>query len=175
MKNVIFTRDCGASLSHLLYNEDINHLYLLMDENSYRYCLGRLRLDDFPQDHCLIIPSGEAQKSLENVMHIWKLLSDTYAKRNAVLLNLGGGVVTDMGGFAASCFKRGIRSINIPTTLLSQIDASVGGKTGVDFNSFKNEIGTFYQPESVLIDNHFLETLPRRQILSLPIFRMVGE
>ena len=83
-----------------------------------------------------------------------------------VLVNVGGGVITDIGGFAASCFKRGIRCINIPTTLLAQVDASVGGKTGINFNGLKNEIGTFSIPECVIIDNAFLSSLPQRQILS---------
>ncbi len=83
-----------------------------------------------------------------------------------VLVNVGGGVITDLGGFAASCFKRGIHCVNIPTTLLAQIDASVGGKTGFDFNGLKNEIGSFAIPDWVLIDNHFLATLPERQIMS---------
>ena len=97
---------------------------------------------------------------------IWQVLSDQGARRNAVLVNVGGGVITDLGGFAASCFKRGIHCVNIPTTLLAQIDASVGGKTGFDFNGLKNEIGSFAIPDWVLIDNHFLATLPERQIMS---------
>ena len=97
---------------------------------------------------------------------IWQVLSDQEARRNAVLVNVGGGVITDLGGFAASCFKRGIHCVNIPTTLLAQIDASVGGKTGFDFNGLKNEIGSFAIPDWVLIDNHFLATLPERQIMS---------
>ena len=118
------------------------------------------------EEHIITIPEGEHHKSLESVAEIWQVLSDQGARRNAVLVNVGGGVITDLGGFAASCFKRGIHCVNIPTTLLAQIDASVGGKTGFDFNGLKNEIGSFAIPDWVLIDNHFLATLPERQIMS---------
>lgn len=114
----------------------------------------------------MILPEGETHKSLESASRIWTVLSRQGARRNSVLINIGGGLITDLGGFAASCFKRGIRCINIPTTLLSQVDASVGGKTGINFNGLKNEIGTFSIPDWVIIDNRFLTTLPERQILS---------
>ena len=121
--------------------------------------------------HCdaaidIVIKAGEQHKNLQTVQRIWKALMKHRADRNALLINLGGGVVTDLGGFAASTYKRGIRFINVPTTLLAMVDAAIGGKTGIDFGGAKNQIGTFSQAEEVLIDPVFLKTLPEREILS---------
>jgi len=114
----------------------------------------------------IVIKSGEKHKTLQTVQRIWKTLMRHHADRNALLVNLGGGVITDLGGFAASTYKRGIRFINIPTTLLGMIDAAIGGKTGIDFGGAKNQIGTFAEAEEVIIDPVFLETLPTRELLS---------
>ena len=105
-------------------------------------------------------------KNLETLAYVWKELGDKGASRHSLLINLGGGMVTDLGGFAASTFKRGIKYINIPTTLLAMVDASVGGKTGINFNGLKNEIGVFSPAESVLIDADFLKSLDLRNLLS---------
>jgi len=107
----------------------------------------------------LVLPSGEESKNLDNVARVWRFLSQSGADRKSILINVGGGMLTDLCGFAASTFKRGIRFINVPTTLLSQVDASVGGKTGINFNGLKNEVGTFCNPEAVLISAQFLRTL----------------
>lgn len=165
MDSIIFTRESGVELKRLLQDVSSSDIYLLMDSNSRVYCRERLQLD-VPARNCIVLRAGEQFKTLESVTKVWKVLSDNCARRNAVLVNLGGGAITDMGGFAASCFKRGIACVNVPTTLLSQIDASVGGKTGVNFNGLKNEIGTFSVPRHVIIDNSFLSTLSRRQVLS---------
>jgi 3-dehydroquinate synthase len=114
----------------------------------------------------IVIKSGEQQKSLKNAQRIWKTLTRYHADRSALLINLGGGVVTDLGGFAASTYKRGIPFINIPTTLLGMVDAAIGGKTGIDFNGFKNQLGTFAEPLEVMINPIFLSTLPERELLS---------
>lgn len=114
----------------------------------------------------IVIKSGEKYKTLQTVQRIWKALMRHHADRNALLINLGGGVVTDLGGFAASTYKRGIKFINIPTTLLAMVDAAIGGKTGIDFGGGKNQIGTFAKAEEVIVDPFFLETLPHREILS---------
>ena len=114
----------------------------------------------------IIIKAGEQHKNLQNVQRIWKTLMKHHADRNALIINLGGGTITDLGGFAASTYKRGIRFINIPTTLLAMVDAAIGGKTGIDFGGAKNQIGTFAEPEEVLVDPVFLKTLPRRELLS---------
>lgn len=114
----------------------------------------------------IVIKPGEKHKTLQTVQRIWKTLMRHHADRNALLVNLGGGVITDLGGFAASTYKRGIRFVNIPTTLLGMVDAAIGGKTGIDFGGAKNQIGTFAEAEEVLVDPVFLSTLPRREILS---------
>lgn len=114
----------------------------------------------------IVLRPGEQYKNLQSVQRIWKTLMKHHADRNALLINLGGGVITDLGGFAASTYKRGIRFINIPTTLLAMVDAAIGGKTGIDFGGGKNQIGTFAEAEGVIVDTVFLETLPEREICS---------
>lgn len=121
--------------------------------------------------HCdsaidIVIKAGEQHKNLQTVQRIWKTLLKHHADRNALLINLGGGTITDLGGFAASTYKRGIKFINIPTTLLAMVDASIGGKTGIDFGGAKNQIGTFAEAEAVLVKPDFLITLPPRELLS---------
>ncbi|MDE5976392.1 MAG: 3-dehydroquinate synthase, partial [Muribaculaceae bacterium] len=114
----------------------------------------------------VVIPPGEDHKSLESVSRIWMALEEANATRKSLVVNIGGGLVTDIGGFAAACFKRGIRCINIPTTLLGAVDAATGGKTGINFNGLKNEIGAFHLPADVIITARPLQTLSRREILS---------
>ena len=114
----------------------------------------------------IVIKPGEQHKNLQTVQRVWKTLMMHRADRNALLINLGGGTITDLGGFAASTYKRGIKFINVPTTLLGMIDASIGGKTGVDFGGAKNQIGTFAEAEEVIVDPDFLETLPQRELRS---------
>ncbi len=114
----------------------------------------------------IVIKSGERHKNLQSVQRIWKILMRHHADRNALLINLGGGVIADLGGFAASTYKRGIRFVNIPTTLLAMVDAAIGGKTGIDFGDAKNQIGTFAEADEVLIHKDFLVTLPQRELLS---------
>ena len=114
----------------------------------------------------IVIKAGEQHKNLQTVQQIWEILMLHHADRNTLLINLGGGVITDLGGFAASTYKRGIKFINIPTTLLAMVDAAIGGKTGVDFGGGKNQIGTFAEAEEVIADPVFLGTLPKRELLS---------
>lgn len=166
MESVLFTSNIRDELLRELEPYESGQIFVLTDENTHACCLPLLENAKIRKEHIITIPTGETAKSLENVAAIWMLLSSKGARRNALLVNVGGGLVTDIGGFAASCYKRGIKCINIPTSLLAQVDASVGGKTGINFNGFKNEIGTFSIPAKVLIDTVFLKTLPRRQILS---------
>ncbi len=166
MKNIVFTHEAGRVLRESLQTTAPDGVFVLVDDTTREYCLDFFQDCGFQDSHIISVPSGEHHKSLESVAQIWSVLSRQGAKRNSVLVNIGGGLITDIGGFAASCFKRGIRCINIPTTLLAQVDASVGGKTGINFNGLKNEIGTFSIPELVIIDNSFLKTLPQRQVLS---------
>lgn len=166
MNNLVFTRRIDLELKYRLERYQPSDIYLLVDDNSRNFCVGLLDIGFVPLKNYIVVPGGEHNKSLENVARIWQHLSENGARRNAVLLNVGGGMISDMGGFAASCFKRGITYINIPTTLLAQVDASVGGKNGINFNGLKNEIGSFASPAAVMIDNRFLATLPERQLLS---------
>jgi 3-dehydroquinate synthase len=130
------------------------------------YCLPLIR-DFFSKDtEYFTLPAGEESKNIESVIKVWDFLNNKSADRKSLVINLGGGVLCDLGGFAASTFKRGIDFIHIPTTLLSQVDASVGGKTGIDFKSYKNEIGCFSFPKKVIIYSGFLKTLDQENILS---------
>ncbi len=142
--------------------------FILVDENTHKYCLDRFinNLSKTYNFEIIEIKSGEAFKNLETCNLLWKKLTYLGADRKSLLVNLGGGVITDMGGFTASTFKRGISFINIPTTLLSMVDASVGGKTGVDLGVLKNQIGLFSNPKMVLIDTDYLKTLLQRELLS---------
>ena len=144
-----------------------SQVFILTDENVAPFWLPEVA----HWLHCdsaidIVIKAGEQHKNLQTVQRIWKTLMKHHADRNALLINLGGGTITDLGGFAASTYKRGIKFINIPTTLLAMVDAAIGGKTGIDFGGAKNQIGTFAEAEDVLVDPVFLSTLPRREILS---------
>jgi 3-dehydroquinate synthase len=137
---------------------------VLVDENTNKYCLPLL---PFLQECQIVkIESGEIHKTLQSAQIIWDKLIEIGADRNSYLINIGGGVITDLGGFAASLYKRGIQFINIPTTLLAMVDAAFGGKNGVDYQDIKNAIGTFSPAEMVLISNAFLKTLPVEELQS---------
>lgn len=155
--------------SYLFQFEFSEHkIFVLADKNSRKYCLPRLmsNIQVFQKVHILEIQDGEEFKNLNTCQRLWQELADNGADRNSILINLGGGVICDMGGFVASTFKRGIRYLNIPTTLLAMVDASMGGKVGVDLKGLKNEIGLFSNPQVAFIIPEFLETLPPRQLLS---------
>ena len=146
---------------------ETSKVFILTDENVAPFWLPEVA----HWLHCdpavdIVIKAGEQHKNLQTVQRIWKTLMKHHADRNALLVNLGGGVITDLGGFAASTYKRGIKFINVPTTLLAMVDAAIGGKTGIDFGGVKNQIGTFAEAEAVLIKPDFLMTLPKRELLS---------
>src|SRR5471030_2674109 len=145
-----------------------SRFFILTDENTAKYCLPLVRekIDNLDNFDIIEINAGEESKDIDFCIGIWKMLIDFGADRQSLMINLGGGVISDLGGFAASTFKRGIDFVHVPTTLLSQVDASVGGKTGIDIDSIKNIIGTFTQPKAVFIEYRFLNSLPARQILS---------
>jgi 3-dehydroquinate synthase len=145
-----------------------SRVYILTDEHTTEYCLPVVKehLEHLDNFDLIEVNAGEESKNIDFCIGIWKTLIDFGADRKALMVNLGGGVVTDMGGFVASTYKRGIDFVQVPTTLLSQVDASVGGKTGVDVDGIKNIIGTFTQPKAVFMHGGFLQTLPPRQILS---------
>ena len=140
---------------------------LMADQTTYEQCFPVVKhLPCLRHARPIVIGATDAHKTLYTLAQVWKAMSDNGATRHSLLVNLGGGMVTDLGGFAASTFKRGVKYVNIPTTLLSMVDASVGGKTGVNFNGLKNEIGVFNAPETVVIDTEFLRTLDHDNILS---------
>lgn len=144
-----------------------DRLFLLTDEHTHTLCLPLLEgLDATREAQVLCIGAGDVHKNMDTLAQVWMALSTGGASRKSLLINLGGGMVTDLGGFAASTFKRGIRYINLPTTLLAMVDAAVGGKTGINFNGLKNEIGCFAPAASVLIETEFLRTLDAHNFFS---------
>ena len=154
-----------TSLKAALKETDFTQLAVLVDENTRAHCYPLVQA--FLPEHLLIqITSGEENKNLRTCEHIWEQFTSNNFDRKALLINLGGGVIGDMGGFCAVTYKRGIRFINIPTTLLAAVDANVGGKLGIDFMGFKNHLGFFQDPETVLIDPIFLKTLVPRELRS---------
>jgi 3-dehydroquinate synthase len=166
VETVHFTTDIRSTLKEVLHARSYSKLVVLTDVNTQQYCLPLIQ-EVLPSDAVLItVPAGEPFKTLETCATIWTQMTEAVLDRQALMLNLGGGVIGDMGGFCASVYKRGIPFITIPTTLLSQVDASVGGKLGIDFMGFKNHLGVFQLPETVLIDPTFLETLPQRELRS---------
>ena len=167
-KNVIICDDLKSELQGFMQGLSYDKLFVLTDENTKRYCYPVVRdILGLGSDASLVtIQAGDTHKNLESLSQIWAFLSDNGATRHSVLLNIGGGMVTDIGGFAGATFKRGIRTVNVPTTLMASVDAAVGGKTGINFNGLKNEVGAFYQPLCVFIDCNFLKTLDRENILS---------
>lgn len=164
----VFFDNTLVALDRFLQANRYSNVFILTDRNTSIHCLPVLhaavpRLAGYD---IIEVDPGEENKNIDFCVGIWKMMLDFGADRQSLLINLGGGVVTDMGGFAASTFKRGIDFVQVPTTLLSQVDASVGGKTGVDMGNVKNIIGTFTQPKAVFIATQFLETLANRQLVS---------
>tara|TARA_B110000967_G_C18786173_1_gene510880 strand:- start:103 stop:1185 length:1083 start_codon:yes stop_codon:yes gene_type:complete len=145
-----------------------SNLFIFCDENSSRYCLPHL-IEHVPMligSELIEIESGEQNKTIAICNEVWQTIGESKADRKSIIVNLGGGVVCDMGGMIASLYKRGIKFFHIPTTLLAQVDASIGGKLAVDLGAHKNQIGLFNNPDIVLVDTEFLKTLPERHWLS---------
>ncbi len=142
--------------------------FIFVDENTMEHCYADFMFYADQLQHAEVIQteSGEENKNLETCYQVWKVLSEMKADRQALIIILGGGVLCDMGGFIASTFKRGIRFIHVPTTLLAMVDASIGGKLAVDLDGLKNQIGVFNTPEAVFVNSNFIKTLPDEQILS---------
>lgn len=156
-----------SSLMNKLTRLNKSSIIIICDENTQQY-VEQLKtvIDTKSVLNVLQIKSGEEHKNIQTVMMIWDFLTQLKCTRETVVLNLGGGVITDMGGFAAATYKRGIDFVNIPTTLLSMVDAAIGGKTGVDYLGYKNQIGVFQHPIYTIIDASFLQTLPKEQLVS---------
>ncbi len=157
-----------ASLETFIASRQYSQILILVDRNTNDHCLPVLQnaLPNLTDYDIIEVDPGEENKNIDFCIGVWKTMLDFGADRKALMINLGGGVVTDMGGFAASTYKRGIDFVQIPTTLLAQVDASVGGKTGIDLDNVKNIIGTFTQPQAVFISSQFLKSLDDRQMRS---------
>ncbi|RKS53231.1 3-dehydroquinate synthase [Gillisia mitskevichiae] len=165
----IFYKEKGyTEFSNYLNSSKPSIIFVLVDSNTHNNCLNIFlqKLETDVVIEVIEMEAGEEHKNIETCSGIWETLSELGADRKSLILNLGGGVVTDLGGFVASTFKRGISYINIPTSLLAMVDASVGGKCGVDLGNLKNQIGVINQPEMVLIDSNYLTTLPANEMRS---------
>jgi len=161
-----FNEASYLALNKHLKTNNYSKIFLLVDENTHEHCLPLFlgQLEFLLDIEIIEIESGEINKTIDTCVGVWNTLSDFDADRKSLLINLGGGVITDLGGFVASTYKRGISFINVPTSLLAMVDASVGGKTGVDLGAIKNQIGVINNPEMVIINTAFLNTLPKNHI-----------
>jgi 3-dehydroquinate synthase len=165
---ILFNEEIYNYLNTNLLKTIYSKIFILVDENTNTYCLPNFlaNLATEIEIEIIEIEVGEEQKNIHTCLHIWEALSELGADRKSILINLGGGVVTDIGGFIACTFKRGIDFINVPTTLLAMVDASVGGKNGIDLGSLKNQIGIIREPKAVLVNTSFLDTLPQLEMRS---------
>lgn len=160
------TRNAGKRIDEFLEKKAYSSIFIIMDENIMDHCWPILFQESelLRNAEIILIEPGEAQKNIEIVIQLWQTLSEYEADRSSVIVNFGGGMISDLGGFVASTFKRGLDFINIPTSLLSMVDASIGGKTGINLSHYKNQIGVFSQPKAIFIQASFLDTLDERQI-----------
>ncbi len=164
-QKIILCENLKTTLPEIVQECSYDRLYILTDEHTQQYCYPLLK-DLLTEAQQIIIGAGDVNKTLENLASVWQALSEKGASRHSLLINLGGGMITDLGGFAASTFKRGIAYINIPTTLLAMVDAAVGGKTGINFNGLKNEIGVFNPAAYVILETEFLRSLDAQNFFS---------
>lgn len=167
-QKLIFTNLVGEAVDGLVAEAGQPQTVIVADTNTAKFALPLLVNESkaAASAEVITVKPGDANKNIEELTSLWKQLSDHEATRSTLVINLGGGAVSDMGGFAAATFKRGMRCINIPTTLLAAVDASVGGKTGINFNGLKNQIGSFSEPEAAIISTIYFNTLPQQEILS---------
>lgn len=163
--NILLTQNPGSDLQSFFFEKKYSKIAVLTDENTATLCYPLLK-DSLPAHTLIKIQSGEESKNLQTCSIIWQAMTEAQLDRHSVLVIIGGGVLGDMGGFCATTYKRGIDFITLPTTLLAQADASIGGKLGIDFNHFKNHIGIFHEPILNLIYSGFLKTLPKNELRS---------
>ncbi len=165
---IYFNTEAYTALNTVLKEKNYSKIFILVDENTHRDCLPLFlsSVETMADLEIIEMEAGETNKTIDTCVQIWHTLSELDADRKSLLINLGGGVVTDLGGFVASTFKRGMDFINVPTSLLAMVDASIGGKTGVDLGMLKNQIGVINQPQMVLVMVDFLKTLDKRQVSS---------
>jgi 3-dehydroquinate synthase len=167
MQQIIKSNKITDHLTAVLNHTTYDKLFVLTDEHTNSKCYPLISsIPAIREAKRAVIPANDSNKNLDNLSHVWSFLTTNGATRHSLLINLGGGMITDLGGFAAATFKRGIAYINIPTTLLGSVDASVGGKTGINFGGYKNEIGAFHSALHVIISAEFLNTLTHVDILS---------
>jgi 3-dehydroquinate synthase len=166
--SIYFNEEGYQMINQHLIKERYSKIFILTDENTHRDCLpvflGSLETD--LEVEIIEMETGESHKTIDTCIQIWHALSELGADRRSLMVNLGGGVVTDLGGFVASTFKRGMDFINVPTSLLAMVDAAIGGKTGVDLGTLKNQVGVIVQPRMILVMSQFLKTLEKRQFNS---------
>ena len=166
-QRVIISRHLKTELAKAIAECEHDRIFVLVDETTNKLCWSLVKDYLCLKDaQTIVIGATDRRKNLDTLVHVWESLQQGKATRHSLLINLGGGMVTDLGGFAASTYKRGINFINIPTTSLAMVDASVGGKTGINFGGLKNEIGVFNDAEFVLLDTNWLRTLDEKNIRS---------
>lgn len=165
---IVFTNRVGEAIDDIAQAIGSPSVFILVDVNTESYVLPSLQAQSqvAASAQVIVTRSGDANKNIDALTNLWKNLSANGATRSSLLINLGGGMVTDLGGFAAATFMRGMHFINVPTTLLGAVDASVGGKTAVNFAGFKNQVGVFADADAVIISTGFFNTLPQQQLLS---------
>lgn len=167
MYNTLIVNKISAVIGTITAAYPQNRIFILVDNHTAKFCLPAIQQSlHIPENHVITIESGDEHKNIETLVQVWSCLSQAGATRHSLLINVGGGMVTDLGGFAASTFKRGIAYLNISTTLLGAVDAATGGKTGINFNGLKNEIGVFRPADKVLVATEFFSTLDARNIRS---------
>ncbi|MCB0447277.1 MAG: 3-dehydroquinate synthase [Gelidibacter sp.] len=166
--SIHFNSNAYQELNRYLKAQQFSRIFVLVDTHTHQHCFTKFMSEvetDIPFE-IIEIEAGEHHKTIDTCVGVWNALSELEADRKSIIINLGGGVVTDLGGFVACTFKRGIKYINVPTSLLAMVDASVGGKTGVDLGTLKNQVGVIHSGDMVLIDTSFLETLPQNHLKS---------
>ncbi|MBC7557421.1 MAG: 3-dehydroquinate synthase [Chryseobacterium sp.] len=165
---IYFLDEDFSELNQYVNNLQPSQLLLLVDQNTHEYCLPHVlaNLETNIPFEIIEIEAGEDLKNIQTATQLWEILAEFKVDRNALLINIGGGVITDLGGFVASTYKRGIKFINVPTTLLAMCDASIGGKTGIDLAFMKNMVGTFSHAEELFVNENFLKTLPFEELRS---------
>lgn len=165
LDSVIITADPVGSLSAIADTRYYSQWCVVVDEHTRKYCYEPIA-GKFPPHHLVETPAGEANKNIETCLKIWGAFTDYALDRHALVIIIGGGVLGDMAGFCAATYKRGVDFVLVPTTLLAQVDASIGGKLGIDFRHFKNHLGVFTNPLATIISSRFLKTLPVRELRS---------
>lgn len=165
---VYFNDDGYKNFNQFIADNSFSKIFILVDTNTHLHCLPSFlqKLETSVPIEVVEMEAGEENKTIETCNEIWKILSDLGADRKSLVINLGGGVVTDLGGFVAATFKRGISCIHFPTTLLGMVDAAIGGKNGVNLDGLKNQVGVIRPPEMVVVDTVFLQTLPAAEMRS---------